>query len=227
MTRMGTVMNMECEFEIYRGGGVDRIYCISAIRIHPPFPVLAPEMSSLFFGLRVHCVHWESFSVPESTGNPLRGVSVFVVLLLSHVWQFATPWAAACQAPLSFSVFWSLLKLSPLSQWCHPTISSSIAPTSSYPIFPSIRVFCSEWTVHIWWPKYWSFGFSISPSNEYSELTSFRIDWFDLLAVQGTLKSLLQHQSLKALALSLLSGPILTSVHDYWKNHRGALELCL
>ena len=112
MTRMGTIMNMECEFEIYRGDGVDRIYCISAIRIPPPFPALAPEMSSLFFGLRVHCVHWESFSVPESTGNPLRGVSVFVVLLLSHVRQFVTPWTGACQAPLSFTVFWSLLKLS-------------------------------------------------------------------------------------------------------------------
>ena len=166
--------------------------------------------------------HTKSHSVSQSQLVILLGQFWCLLFLLSRVRQFATPWTAACQAPLSFTVSWNF-KLSPLSQWCHPTISSSIAPTSSCPIFPSIRVFCSESTVHIRWPKYWSFSFSISPSNEYSELISFRIDWFDLLAVQGTLKS----QSLKALALSLLSGPILTSVHDYWKNHRGALKLCL
>ena len=86
----------------------------------------------------------------------------------------------------------------PLSQWCHPTISSChllLLPTS---IFQSIRVFSNESALHIRWPKYWSFSYNISPSNEYSGLISFRMDWLDLLAVQGTLKSLLQHHSSKA-----------------------------
>ena len=86
----------------------------------------------------------------------------------------------------------------PLSQWCHPAISSSAILYSHCPsVLPSIRVFSNELVLHIRWPKYWSFSFSISPSNEDSVLISFRIDWFDLLAVQGTLKSL-QHHSLKA-----------------------------
>ena len=85
-------------------------------------------------------------------------------------------------------------------------------------IFPSIRVFSSESVLRIRWPKYWSFSFNISPSNEYSGLISFRIDWLDLLAVQGTFKSLLQHHSSKASSvLSFLYSPTLTSIHDYWK----------
>ena len=94
-------------------------------------------------------------------------------------------------------------------------------PSPSALNFPSIRVFSKESALHITWPKYWSFSFSISPSNEYSGLISFRIDWFDLLALQGTLKSSLapQFESINSLALSLLYGPTLTSVHDYWKNH--------
>ena len=86
----------------------------------------------------------------------------------------------------------------PLSQWCHPNISSSCRPLFLPSIFPSIRIFSNESALRIRWPKYWSFSFSISPSNEHSGLISFRIDWFDLLAVQGTLKSLLQHHSSKA-----------------------------
>ena len=88
----------------------------------------------------------------------------------------------------------------PLSQRCHPTISSSVIPFSSYlpSIFPSFRVFLNESVLHIRWPKFWSFSFSIGPFNEYSGLISFRMDWLDLLAVQGTLKSLLQHHSSKA-----------------------------
>ena len=94
-------------------------------------------------------------------------------------------------------------------------------------ILPSIRVFSSELALSIRWPKYWSFSFSISPSNEYSGLLFFRIDWFDLLAVQGTLKSLLQHQNINFSVLSLLYGPTLTSVHDYWKNHSFEyMDLC-
>ena len=84
--------------------------------------------------------------------------------------------------------------LCPLSWWCHPLCPLLLPPS----IFPSIRVFSNESALHIRWPKYWSFSFNISPSNEYSGLISFRMDWLDLLAVQGTLKSLLQHHSLKA-----------------------------
>ena len=87
----------------------------------------------------------------------------------------------------------------PLSQWCHPTISSSIVPfLLLLSIFPSIRVFPNESVLLIWWPKYQSFSFSISPSSEYSGLISFRMDWLDFLAVQGALKSLLQHHNSKA-----------------------------
>ena len=87
----------------------------------------------------------------------------------------------------------------PPHPWCHPAISSSVVPFSSCPpIPPSIRVFSNESTLHMRWPKYWSFSFSISPSNEYSGLISFRMDWLNLLAVQETLKSLLQHHSSKA-----------------------------
>ena len=89
-------------------------------------------------------------------------------------------------------------------------------------IFPSIRFFSNESVLWIRWPKYWSFSFSISPSNEYSGLISFRMDWLDLLAVQGTLKSLLQQSHFKSINYSKLSffyGPTLTSIHDYWKNH--------
>ena len=118
------------------------------------------------------------------------------VQLLSCVWLFVTPWTAARQASLSFTVSWSLLRLTstesmmPSNQLvlCRPLL----LPPS---IFPSIRVFSSEWALHIRWPKYRNFSFSINPSNEYSELISFKID---LLAVQGTLKSLLQHYNPKA-----------------------------
>ena len=110
-----------------------------------------------------------------------------------------TPWTAACQASLSITSSQSLLKLMSIESvmqsnhliLCHPLL----LPPS---IFPRIRVFSSESVLPIRWPKYWRFSFSISPSNEYSGLISFRIDWFDLFAVQGTLKSLLQHHSSKA-----------------------------
>ena len=106
----------------------------------------------------------------------------------------------------------------PLSWWCHPNISSSVIPFSSHlQSFPASGSFLVESVLPIRWPKYWSFSFNTSPSNEYSGLISFRTDWLDLLAVQGTLKSLLQHHSSKASIL--LYGPTLTSIHDYWKNH--------
>ena len=121
------------------------------------------------------------------------------VELLSHVRLFATPWTAACQASLSITNSRNLLKLMSLELvmpsnhliLCHHLL---LLPS----IFPSIRVFSNKSVLHIRWPKYWRFSFNISPSNEYSGLISFRMDWLDLLAVQGTLKSLLQHHSSKA-----------------------------
>ena len=123
---------------------------------------------------------------------------VVVVQSLNHIRLFTTPWTAACQAPLSSTISQSSLKFMSIELvvlsnhliLCHCLLLPSI--------FPSIRIFSSESALHIRWPKFWSF-FSISPSNKCSGLISFRIDWFDLLAVQGTLQSLLQHHSLKAL----------------------------
>ena len=121
---------------------------------------------------------------------------------LSCVQIFATPWTAARQASLSITNSESLLKLMSIESMmpsnhlilCHPLL---LLPSIS----PRIRVFSNESVLHIRWPKYWSFSFSISPSNEHPGLISFRMDWLDLLAVQGTLKSLLQHHSLEALIL--------------------------
>ena len=118
---------------------------------------------------------------------------------LSHIRLFATPWTVACQDFLSNTNSWSLLKLMSIESvipsnhliLCHPLL---LLPS----IFPSIRVFSSESVLRIRWPKYWSFSFNISPSNEHPGLISFRMDYLDLLAVQGTLKSLLQHLSSKA-----------------------------
>ena len=118
---------------------------------------------------------------------------------LSHVQLFSTPWTAAHQANLSSTIFQSLLKLMSIESMMpsnHPILCHHLLFQPS--IFPSIRVFSNESVLRIKWPKFWSFSFSISPSNEYSGLISFKIDWVDLLAVQGTLKSLLQHHISKA-----------------------------
>ena len=138
-----------------------------------------------------------------------------------------------CSTP-GFSIFtisWSLLTLMSTESVmpsnhlipCHHLL---LLPS----IFPSIRFFSNESALHIRWPKYWSFSFSISPSNEYSGLSSFRIGWFDLLAVQGTLKSLLQYHSSKASILrhsAFFIVPTLTYIHDYWKDHSfGYTDLC-
>ena len=125
-----------------------------------------------------------------------------------------------CQASLSFTISQSLLKLMSIELMMPSSHLIFCRPLLLLPsIFSNIRVFSNESALAIRWPKYWSF--SISPSNECSGLISFRIDWFDLLAVQGTLKSLLQHQfeSISSLVLSLPYGPTLTSIDDYWKNH--------
>ena len=148
----------------------------------------------------------------------------------SHVQLFVTSWTTACQASLLITNSWSLLKLMsielvmPLSHLilCRPLLLLTA-------IFSSIRVFSNELACRIRWPKYWSFSFSINSSNEYAKLISFRMDWFELLEVQGTLKSLLQHhqespptpqfKSINSSALSFLYSPTLTSIPDYWKNN--------
>ena len=145
---------------------------------------------------------------------------------LSHVQLFATPWTAAHQASLTITNSQNLLKFMSIESvipsnhliLCYPLLLLNS-------IFSSIRVFSNESVLCIRWPKYWSFSFSISPSNEYPGLISFRIDWLDLLAVQGTLKSLLQHfnlerfKSIDSSVLSFVYGLNLTSIHDHWKNH--------
>ena len=135
---------------------------------------------------------------------------------LSHVRLFVTPWIAACQASLSITSSRSLLKLMSIESVmpsnhlipCHPLL---LLPS----IFPSIRVFSNESVLHIRWPKYWSFSFTISLSNEHPELISFRMDWLDLLAVQRTLKSLLHHHSSKASILLCLAFFIVQLSHPY------------
>ena len=138
--------------------------------------------------------HSGNTELPKPSFNLLNKGSV---QLFSPVQLSATPWTAACQASLSVTNSWSLLK--PMStESVMPSNHLVLCPLLLPLIFPSIRVFSNESVLCIRWPKYWSFSFSISPSNEHSGLISSRIDWFDLLAVQGTLKSLLQHHSSKA-----------------------------
>ena len=124
---------------------------------------------------------------------------LFVVQLPSHAQLLVTPWTAACQASMSYTVFQSLLKLKCIESMMPSNHLTRCCPLLLMPsIFPSIRVFSNESVLCIRWPKYWSFSFSIHPSNGCSEVIFFRIGWFDLLAVQGTLKSFLQHHNLKA-----------------------------
>ena len=135
---------------------------------------------------------------------------------------FVTPWTSAPQACLAITNSWSLFKLMSIKLMMSSNHLILCCPLLLPPsIFPSIRVFYNESVLHIRGPKYWSFSFSVSLSNEYSGLIFFRMDWSDLLAVQGTLKesSPPQLKSISSLVLSFLYGPTLTSIHDYWKNH--------
>ena len=146
----------------------------------------------------------------------LKWVQFSSIQSFSNVQLFVTPWTAACQASLSITNSWSLPKLRSIESVMPSNHLILCLPFLFLPsIFPSIRVFSNESILHIRWPKYWSFGFSISPSNEYSVLISFRMDWFDLLAVQGTLKSLLQHHSLKASILQYSALFIVQLSHPY------------
>ena len=135
---------------------------------------------------------------------------IVAVQLLSRVQLFATPWTAACQASWSITISQSLFKLTSIKSMMSSNHLILCCPLLLLPSnFPSIWVFSNESALHIRWPKYWRFSFSISPSNEYSGLISFRIDWFDLLVVQVTLKNLLHHHSSKVsiLQLNLLEKP--------------------
>ena len=139
-----------------------------------------------------------------------------MLFICLFIYNSVTPWTAACQASLSFTIFQSLLKLMSIESMmlsshlilCHPLL---FLPS----IFPSIRVFSNESVLCIRWPKYWSFSFSISPSDEYSGLISFSMDWLDLLVVQGTLK----FKNINSSELNLIYGPTFASIHDYWKNY--------
>ena len=170
------------------------------------------------------CLCWQIFFFFDSLKSSINPVLSWLssVQSLNHVWLFATPWTAAHQASLSITSSQSLPKLMSIESvmpsnhfiLCYPLL----LPPS---VFPSIKVFSSELVLHIRRPKYWSFSFNISPSNEHSGLISFRMDWLDLLAVRGTLKSLLQHHSSKVSVLWCSAFFIvqLSHPHDYWKNH--------
>ena len=138
---------------------------------------------------------------------------------VSHVRIFATPWTAACQASLSITNSWSLPKLISIESVTSSYHLILCRPLLLLPlIFPSIRVFSNESALCIRWPKYWSFSFNISPSNEHPGLISFRMDWLDLLAIQGTLKSLLQHHSSKASILWHSAFFMVQLSHPYMTN---------
>ena len=162
---------------------------------------------------------------PSEIGNCCRYCSVAQLL-----WLFATPRTAARQASLSFTISWSSLRLMSMESAMPSNHLILCRPLLLLPsIFTSIRVFSNELVLCIRWPKYWRFSFSISPSKEYSGLISFRMDLLDLLSVQGTLKSFLQHcgvKSINSLALSLLYSPTLTSVHDCYIYIYIALTIC-
>ena len=170
---------------------------------------------------------WEDLALPDWQGPQMLEHQGNNKTQLSPVTQscltLCDPKTAAHQASLSITNTRSLLKLMSIESvmpsnhliFCHPLL---FLPS----VFPSIRVFSNESALCIRWPKYWSFSFNISPSSEHPGLISFRMDWLDLLAVQGALKSLLQHHSSKASnssVLSFLYSQTLASIHDYWKNH--------
>ena len=155
----------------------------------------------------------------KAFGKSQRHIALHLIVIVqsfSFVQLFWTPQTAACQVSLSFTVSQSLLKhmsIEPVMPYNHLILCRPLLLLPS--IYPSIRVFSNESALHIGWPKYWSFSFSISTSNDYSGLISFRIDWLYLLAVQGTLKSLLQHHSLKASVLRCSAFFIVQLLHRY------------
>ena len=155
--------------------------------------------------VKIDILLWDIIDLVSSAKTFVYKIIFSSLQSLSCVWLFVTPWTAACQASLCITNSWNLLKLMSITTvmpsshliLCRPLLLLA-------PIPPSIEDFSSESTLHMRWPKYWSFSFSIIPPKEHPELISFRMDWLDLLAVQGTLKSLLQHHSSK---------------HEYFSTH--------
>ena len=148
------------------------------------------------------------------------GKYISSVQSLSRVRLFATLWTVAHQASLSIINSWSLLKLLSIESVMPSNHLICYCPLFLPPSnFPSIRVFSNESTLHIRWPKYWSFSFSISPSNEHPGLISFRMDWLDLLSVSQESSPTPQFKCINSSVLSFLYRPTLTCIYDYWKNH--------
>ena len=174
--------------EQWTGSKLGKEY-VKAVYCHPAYLSYMQNTSHKMLGWMKH----------KLESRLLREISITSDMLqsLPHVLLFATPWSATCQASLSITNSWSFLRLMSIESVMpsnHLILCHLLLPS----IFPSIRVFSNESVLQIRWPKYWSFSVSFSSSSEYSGLISFRIDWFDLLAVQGALKSLLQHHSSKA-----------------------------
>ena len=204
--RLRSVSEESCVLALLVKSSKHLLDCFTLFSSSPLF-LCCPEMNYLIFEFQV-------FGQPLLVIHFLTGCVLcfsccaVVVELLSCVQLFATPWTAAPQASLSFIISQSLLKLMSIESVMPSNHLILCCPLLILPsIFPSIRVFSNVSALCIRWPKYWSFSFSISPSNEYSRLLSFRVNWFDLLDVQGTLKSLLQHHSLK------------TSILPRWVGH--------
>ena len=177
------------------------------------------------------CKNFEGSFAWENAFHKVKYLCISSVQSVSRVQLFVTPWTAARQASLSITNSWSLLKLMSIASLMPSNHLILCRPLFLLPsIFPSIRVFSNESALCHWWVKYWSFSFSISPSNEYSGLISFRMDWLDLLAVQGTLKSLLQHHSSKASNLWCSAFLMVQLSHSYvttGKNHSfDEMDLC-
>ena len=193
-----------------------------------PCPPLPGKAIKLFFSTSLKTLSSKTNLVTGYRGQiwlhqDSKALTFSSVQLLSPVQFFVIPLTATCQASLlSITNSKNLLKLKTIELVMPSNHLILCCPLLLPPsVFPSMRVFSNESVLHIMWPQYWSFSFSINPSNEYSGLISFRMDWLDLLAVQGTLKSLLQPQfkSINSLAFSFLYSPTLTSIHDSWKNH--------
>ena len=166
---------------------------------------------------------YHSLFISSHTEGHLGCYSFFsLAQSLNCIRLFATPWMTARRASLFITNSRSSLRFTSSSQWCHPAISSPVIPFSSCPQSLPASVFSNESTLRMRWPKYWSFSFSISPSKEHPGLISFRMDWLDLLAVQWTLKILLQHHSSKTPILQCSAFFIVHLSHPYLttgKNH--------
>ena len=198
----------------------------------------SPPGSSVHEILQARILEWMPFPSPEDVSDPgihlgtpvLQAVQFSSVQSLSRVWLFVTPWTAAPQASLSITNSWSLLKLMSIESVMPSNHLIFCCPLLLLPsIFPSIRPYSNESVLRIRWPEYWSFSFNISLSNEHSGLISFRMDWLDLLAVQGTFKSLFQHHSSKASILWYSAFFIVQFSHPFMttgKNSFDWMDLC-